>query len=128
MFHGGIRVADGNLGSALILMTLIGISESRNSYKIILYHQELRFSHFGPMTRSRMRTPRSSRPAYTMTYRMILILTVTLTRCPYGDNLDVIWLGHRGMKFPHSPSQPLPGGRVVHTNDETVPEDDTAQT
>jgi len=38
----------------------------------------------------------------------------------YGDNWDVLWVGHCGMHFPDQ--GPLPRGRVIHTDDVTVPE------
>ena len=48
---------------------------------------------------------------------------------PYGDGWDVLWLGHCGVNFPNTEladaaqkSKNLPKGRVVHLNDETVPE------
>ncbi|KAH0566197.1 hypothetical protein GP486_000411 [Trichoglossum hirsutum] len=48
---------------------------------------------------------------------------------PYGDGWDVLWLGHCGVNFPDTEpadsaekSKNLPKGRVVHLNDETVPE------
>lgn len=57
--------------------------------------------------------------------------TVPPTASPYGDDWDVLWLGHCGTEFPNTrlPSRAdqskwLPRGRVVHTNDETVPEND----
>lgn len=44
---------------------------------------------------------------------------------PYGDNWDMLWLGHCGMRFP-SPTRPasekVPKGRVVYKLDPTVPE------
>ena len=56
-------------------MTLIRVSESRNSCRFILYPQGLCSSDFGPMARYRMRTSCSGCPANTITYRMILTLT-----------------------------------------------------
>ena len=57
--------------------------------------------------------------------------TVTPTETPYGDGWDVLWLGHCGAEFPNTNieaigvrSQQLPRGRVVHKNDETVPENE----
>ena len=56
--------------------------------------------------------------------------TVTPKRSPYGDNWDVLWLGHCGTVAPNvelsdetlrSQSQALPRGRVLHYNDQTVP-------
>lgn len=49
--------------------------------------------------------------------------TVIPLHSPYGDDWDVLWLGHCGMKFPEpdtTPNHPL--GRVVHENDLTVPQ------
>lgn len=55
--------------------------------------------------------------------------TVPPTVSPYGDDWDVLWLGHCGTEFPNTnlPSkaelaQQLPRGRVVHNRDQTVPE------
>lgn len=51
---------------------------------------------------------------------------------PYGDNWDVLWMGHCGAKAPNvnlqedvigrELSRAIPRGRVVHYNDETVAE------
>jgi len=41
---------------------------------------------------------------------------------PYGDDWNLLWLGHCGMQFPPTGNKLLPMGRVIHTNDETVPE------
>ncbi|KAK9795975.1 putative Glycosyltransferase family 28 N-terminal domain-containing protein [Seiridium cardinale] len=40
---------------------------------------------------------------------------------PYGDDWDVLWLGHCGMHFPVRDNIVIPKGRVVHT-DPTVPQ------
>jgi hypothetical protein len=40
---------------------------------------------------------------------------------PYGDNWDILWIGHCGMKFPHVPGKDIPKGRVART-DHTVPQ------
>ncbi|KAH8196139.1 hypothetical protein TruAng_009706 [Truncatella angustata] len=40
---------------------------------------------------------------------------------PYGDEWDVLWLGHCGMHFA-SDKLDTPSGLVVHENDETVPQ------
>ncbi|KAI9830031.1 MAG: hypothetical protein M1819_005861 [Sarea resinae] len=42
---------------------------------------------------------------------------------PYGDNWDVLWLGHCGVRFP-APSQNIPKGRYLILNDDTVPGSD----
>lgn len=43
------------------------------------------------------------------------------TRSPYGDNWDMLWLGHCGVRFPErEKDSELPLGRVLFT-DETVP-------
>lgn len=52
------------------------------------------------------------------------------TRNPYGDDWDVLWLGHCGIKRPGAgaedawpaPSQAIARGHVVHFDDPTVPE------
>ncbi|KAF2494769.1 hypothetical protein BU16DRAFT_573109 [Lophium mytilinum] len=49
--------------------------------------------------------------------------TIEPSNSPYGDNWDLLWLGHCGMQFPKPDNKPLnPLGRVVHSNDLTVPE------
>ncbi|KAI0386202.1 glycosyltransferase family 25 protein [Hypomontagnella monticulosa] len=48
--------------------------------------------------------------------------TAVPTTSPYGDNWDVIWAGHCGMHFPYSDKKLVPKGRVVRTNDRTVPQ------
>lgn len=44
------------------------------------------------------------------------------TTSPYGDNWDLLWLGHCGMQFPSVGQNDIPKGRVIHVDDETVPE------
>ena len=55
--------------------------------------------------------------------------TVAAKVSPYGDEWDILWLGHCGMNMPtirdavlKDSSLKQPKGRVVHLNDETVPE------
>jgi GR25 family glycosyltransferase involved in LPS biosynthesis len=56
--------------------------------------------------------------------------TVTPQTSPYGDNWDLLWLGHCGIKYPGTAktedainmTAKIPRGRVVHASDETVPE------
>ncbi|KAK5109800.1 hypothetical protein LTR62_006533 [Meristemomyces frigidus] len=50
--------------------------------------------------------------------------TTTPTNSPYGDtqNWDYFWLGHCGAKFPQPSDAPIPQGRAVLLNDQTVPE------
>lgn len=43
----------------------------------------------------------------------------------YGDNWDILWIGHCGMRFPIEGmpgAERIPKGRVVRQHDETVPE------
>lgn len=48
-------------------------------------------------------------------------LTLAPKRSPYGDNWDMLWLGHCGARFPDKEKDGnLPRGRVLF-NDETVP-------
>ena len=54
--------------------------------------------------------------------------TIPPTVSPYGDGWDLLWLGHCGMTLPSTRSEALrsismkqPKGRVIHSNDETVP-------
>lgn len=60
--------------------------------------------------------------------------TVPPKRSPYGDNWDVLWIGHCGAMAPNVSlsnnglgelSKQLRRGRVVHRNDPTVPERDS---
>lgn len=46
--------------------------------------------------------------------------TAPPTASPYGDNWDLLWVGHCGMRFPHDDNQVIPKGRVVW-DDPTVP-------
>ncbi|OTB15808.1 glycosyltransferase family 25 protein [Daldinia sp. EC12] len=39
---------------------------------------------------------------------------------PYGDNWDLLWVGHCGMHFPFEDNPVIPKGRVIHLKDETV--------
>ena len=48
--------------------------------------------------------------------------TVRPTFSAYGDNWDVLWVGHCGMHFPLTDRGLVPKGRVIHTKDVTVPE------
>lgn len=57
--------------------------------------------------------------------------TISPAYSPYGDDWDVLWLGHCGTEFPNTNlpskvdlSKRLPRGRVVHMSDITVPEDE----
>ena len=58
-----------------------------------------------------------------------LPLTVPSIISPYGDNWDLLWLGHCGTSYPNmsiqstlAASKDQPKGRVVHLDDPTVPE------
>ena len=48
---------------------------------------------------------------------------------PYGDidKWDLFWLGHCGCRFPHASDENVPLGRVVISNDGTVPESQHVQ-
>ncbi|KAI5456865.1 hypothetical protein BGZ63DRAFT_516478 [Mariannaea sp. PMI_226] len=46
--------------------------------------------------------------------------TIPPVTSPYGDDWDLLWLGHCGMLFPWPGNPNLPKGRVIHLNDETV--------
>ncbi|CAJ2502572.1 Uu.00g099660.m01.CDS01 [Anthostomella pinea] len=46
--------------------------------------------------------------------------TVPPKASPYGDNWDVLWVGHCGMHFPFEDNPVIPKGRVIHKDDETV--------
>lgn len=41
---------------------------------------------------------------------------------PYGDNWDLLWVGHCGVQVPFEDNKKVPRGRVIHRNDVTVPE------
>lgn len=49
-----------------------------------------------------------------------LPLTMPPKVSPYGDEWDVLWVGHCGMSFPFEESKTIPKGRVIHRNDVTV--------
>jgi GR25 family glycosyltransferase involved in LPS biosynthesis len=42
---------------------------------------------------------------------------------PYGDDWDLLWIGHCGMHFPFKDNS-IPKGRIIHWNDTTVPKKD----
>ncbi|KAK4155737.1 glycosyltransferase [Chaetomidium leptoderma] len=46
--------------------------------------------------------------------------TVPPSSSPYGDNWDVLWIGHCGMHFPFEHHPNVPKARVVRLDDETV--------
>ena len=46
--------------------------------------------------------------------------TVPPTVSPYGDDWDVLWIGHCGMHFPFEGSKNLPKGRIIRLDDATV--------
>ncbi len=46
--------------------------------------------------------------------------TMPPTTSPYGDNWDVLWVGHCGMHFPFHHSKTVPKARIIRLNDETV--------
>ncbi|KAL2189941.1 glycosyltransferase family 25 protein [Thermothelomyces heterothallicus CBS 203.75] len=46
--------------------------------------------------------------------------TVPPSTYPYGDNWDLLWVGHCGMHFPFKGSKTIPKGRVIRRNDVTV--------
>ncbi|KAI8945249.1 hypothetical protein F4801DRAFT_568979 [Xylaria longipes] len=50
-----------------------------------------------------------------------LPVTIAPRSSPYGDEWDVLWLGHCGMHFPFIDSKLIPKGRVVQS-DQTVPQ------
>ena len=66
----------------------------------------------------------------TLFYINDLPVTVAPTVSPYGDNWDVLHIGHCGMRSPainvphpwKGTASTLPRGHVVHLNDVTVPE------
>ncbi|KAK4238965.1 glycosyltransferase [Achaetomium macrosporum] len=46
--------------------------------------------------------------------------TTPPTHSPYGDEWDVLWIGHCGMHFPFESSPHVPKQRVIRLRDETV--------
>ncbi|GKT45716.1 uncharacterized protein ColSpa_05897 [Colletotrichum spaethianum] len=46
--------------------------------------------------------------------------TVAPTFSPYGDDWDLLWIGHCGMHFPFLDRKGVPKARVIHYNDVTV--------
>jgi hypothetical protein len=51
-----------------------------------------------------------------------LPVTLPPTTSPYGDNWDMLWIGHCGQRFVFDEKSKSARGRVVHLNDETVPQ------
>ncbi|KAF6805488.1 hypothetical protein CSOJ01_09487 [Colletotrichum sojae] len=39
---------------------------------------------------------------------------------PYGDDWDLLWIGHCGMHFPFEDTENVPKARIIHANDVTV--------
>ncbi|KAH7324214.1 hypothetical protein B0I35DRAFT_423740 [Stachybotrys elegans] len=65
----------------------------------------------------------SNDPEYPLTFAIPferLPRTRPVQASPYGDNWDVLWIGHCGMSFPFKHTA-VPKGSVVHRNDFTVP-------
>ena len=49
--------------------------------------------------------------------------TIDPMSSPYGDDWDVLWVGHCGMQFPSIKEKgSIPKGQVIQQNDDTVPE------
>jgi hypothetical protein len=49
--------------------------------------------------------------------------TISPKHSPYGDNWDVLWLGHCGARYPEKgKDKNIPRGRAIFLDDETVPE------
>ncbi|KAK4139493.1 glycosyltransferase [Dichotomopilus funicola] len=46
--------------------------------------------------------------------------TTPPTASPYGDNWDILWVGHCGMHFPFKRSRTVPKARIIRRDDETV--------
>ncbi|KAK3302648.1 glycosyltransferase family 25 protein [Chaetomium strumarium] len=46
--------------------------------------------------------------------------TIPPSHSPYGDEWDVLWIGHCGMHFPFENSPHVPKARVIREGDETV--------
>ncbi|KAK2018131.1 hypothetical protein LZ32DRAFT_634993 [Colletotrichum eremochloae] len=46
--------------------------------------------------------------------------TVVPNSSPYGDNWDLLWIGHCGMHFPFLDREGVPKARIIHHNDVTV--------
>jgi hypothetical protein len=89
---------------------------------------DVRFKHqlldFALSARALMQPPSSERLRRTV-YEVefdSLQDTAAASRSPYGDDWDVLWIGHCGMHFPFADSEAIPKGRIIHRNDETVAE------
>ncbi|KEY66770.1 hypothetical protein S7711_11173 [Stachybotrys chartarum IBT 7711] len=50
--------------------------------------------------------------------------TVPPSISPYGDNWDMLWVGHCGMQFPFDDNKQIAKGRVIHHDDVTMPKRD----
>jgi len=77
------------------------------------------------------RNPESTTDMPQDQYTTHLPSTVPPTYSPYGDDWDILWVGHCGTEFPNTElpsraeqSKHLPRGRVVHLDDDTVPVDE----
>ncbi|KAL0933556.1 glycosyltransferase family 25 protein [Colletotrichum truncatum] len=46
--------------------------------------------------------------------------TVPPRLSPYGDDWDLLWIGHCGMHFPFENNKNVPRTRIIHTNEVTV--------
>jgi GR25 family glycosyltransferase involved in LPS biosynthesis len=46
--------------------------------------------------------------------------TIPPITSPYGDNWDLLWVGHCGMHFPFPDSRTVPKARIIRLNDNTV--------
>lgn len=46
--------------------------------------------------------------------------TLPPTTSPYGDDWDVLWVGHCGMHFPFAHSKTIPKTRIIRADDATV--------
>ena len=67
-------------------------------------------------------TPRDSSPPQEVNVDIVNMVSPP-SWSPYGDNWEVLWLGHCGERFPEvERDSEIPRGRVIISNDYTVPE------
>lgn len=120
------RVVRRNLTSALIL-------EDDTDWDVRLKHQLRDFSLstqaltqplLGPSEAyadSTYPTPSIDSPGVIADLSFDLLPTTILPEIsPYGDNWDLLWIGHCGMHFPFEDNRLVPKGRVIHRNDASV--------
>lgn len=122
-----IRIVEQNITSALIL-------EDDIDWDIRIKSQMTTFARASrllvqplPQTNDQFLDPTRQQPITDQSYTDFHLENHTVSApsdSPYGDSSrwDLLWLGHCGCRFPRSSDENAPLGRVVISNDTTVPE------